>query len=163
MLFVTGTLDERLGGPPQNLNSPNSKKRTIYGRAARTPDSLLTLFDYPDPNITNEQRAVTNTPLQGLFLMNSALVARQAEALVARLGPEPSKPEEQSDRIQLAYRTLYNRPATPAEVERGIAFLKKAQILFDRPDAGAPKAQAPASPTGGAGMGRPAKSARERG
>ena len=153
MLFATGTLDERLGGPPQNLNSLNSKKRTIYGRASRTPNSLLTLFDYPDPNITNEQRMVTNTPLQSLFLMNSGLVARQAEALVARLGTEPTNPEEQTDRIQRAYRILYDRQATRAEVQRGLEFLKKAQLLFDRPDAGAPKAQAPASPAAGAATG----------
>ena len=70
---------------------------------------------------------VTNTPLQGLFLMNSDLMSREADALVARLGPEPSTPEEQADRIQRAYRILYERRATPAEVERGLAFLKKAQ------------------------------------
>jgi len=141
ILFVTGTLDERLGGPPQNLNSANSKKRTIYGRASRNPTGMLTLFDYPDPNITNEQRVVTNTPLQGLFLMNSDLVARQAEALMKRLGPEPANDEEQADRIQRTYRILYDRQASPAEVQRGLEFLKKAQVLFDRPDAGAPKPQ----------------------
>ena len=64
---MSGLLDERVGGPPQELERPASKKRTIYGRAARSPYSLLTLFDYPDPNITSEQREVTNVPLQGLF------------------------------------------------------------------------------------------------
>src|SRR5207247_1645959 len=63
LLFATGTLDERLGGPPQELARANNKKRTIYGRATRSPYSLLTLFDYPDPNITSEQREVTNVPL----------------------------------------------------------------------------------------------------
>ena len=33
LLFATGTLDERLGGPPQELGRANNKKRTIYGRA----------------------------------------------------------------------------------------------------------------------------------
>ena len=82
------SLDERPGGPPQDLARPTNKKRTIYGRAARSPYSLLTLFDYPDPNITSEQREVTNVPLQGLFFMNSDLIQRQADALLARLGPE---------------------------------------------------------------------------
>src|SRR5437588_9651653 len=31
LLFVTETLDERLGGPPQDLARANNKKRTIYG------------------------------------------------------------------------------------------------------------------------------------
>jgi len=145
LLFVTGTLDERVGGPPQNLNNPNFKKRTVYARAARTPDGLLTLFDYPDPNITSEQRSVTNVPLQGLFFMNSDLVARQAEALVARLGPEGATEEERIGRIQRAYRILFAREATQAEVQRGLEFLKKAEILYNRPDAGAPKGQASAA------------------
>jgi mono/diheme cytochrome c family protein len=129
MLFVTGTLDERLGGPPQRLNSPDSKKRTIYARAARNPDNLLTLFDYPDPNITTEQRSVTNVPLQGLFFLNSDLVARQAEALNARLGPEGSTDDENSTRIQRMYRMVLQRSATQTEVQRGLEFLRKATAL----------------------------------
>ena len=141
LLFVTGTLDERVGGEPQNLNSANSKKRTIYGRAARTPNSLLTLFDYPDPNITAEQRSVTNVPLQGLFFMNSDLVARQAEALVARLGPEGTTEEENIARIERAYRILFDRKPSQTEIQRGLEFLKKADVLFKNAPADSAKAQ----------------------
>jgi mono/diheme cytochrome c family protein len=126
LLFVTGTLDERLGGPPQDLARANTKKRTIYGRAARSPYSLLTLFDYPDPNITSEQREVTNVPLQGLFFLNSDLIQREAEALLARVGPDG----DETARIQRAYRILYQRDASAKEVERGIAFLKKSDEMF---------------------------------
>jgi cytochrome c553 len=126
LLFVTGTLDERLGGPPNNLNRAENKKRTVYARAARTPDNTLTLFDYPDPNITSEQRTVTNVPTQGLFFLNSDLMARQAEALVARLGPEGEGEEAATARINRAYRLLYERQATAAEVRRGLQFLKAA-------------------------------------
>jgi hypothetical protein len=129
-LFVTGLLDERPGGPPQELERANSKKRTIYGRAARSPYSLLTLFDYPDPNITSEQREVTNVPLQGLFFMNSDLIQRQADALLAHLGPEGASDEESTARIQRAYRLLFQREPTQVEVQRGLEFLKKATALF---------------------------------
>ena len=91
-LFVSGLLDERTGGSPQELERANSKRRTIYGRAARSPYGLLTLFDYPDPNITSDQREVTNVPLQGLFFLNSDLIQRQADALLGRLGPEDDPP-----------------------------------------------------------------------
>jgi len=128
-LFVTGLLDERAGGPPQELERANSKKRTIYGRAARSPYSLLTLFDYPDPNITSEQREVTNVPLQGLFFMNSDLIQRQADALLTRLGPEGAT-EESTARIQRAYRFLFQRQPTQVEVQRGLEFLKKATALY---------------------------------
>jgi cytochrome c553 len=127
LLFVTGSLDERLGGPPNNLNRPDNKKRTIYARLSRTPDNLLTLFDYPDPNITSDQRSVTNVPTQGLFFMNSPLVARQAEALVERLGPEGEGEEGAIQRIFRAYRLLYERSPTDAEIQRGLQFLKAAE------------------------------------
>src|SRR5205085_9075848 len=127
LLYATSTLDERLGGPPQDLARANNKKRTIYGRAARSPYSLLTLFDYPDPNITSEQRSVTNVPLQGLFFMNSDLVNSQADALAARLLQEGSTDE---DRIRRAYRIVFERDATPAEVQRGMQFLSKPDVMF---------------------------------
>ena len=128
-LFVAGLLDERVGGPPQELERPASKKRTIYGRVTRSPYGLLTLFDYPDPNITSEQREVTNVPLQGLFFMNSDLIQREAEALLARLGPEGPTEEESVGRIQRAYRFLFQREASQAEVQRGLEFLKKADAV----------------------------------
>jgi hypothetical protein len=131
MLFVTGGLDERLGGPPQPLGRADNKKRTIYGRASRSPDDLLTLFDYPDPNITNDQREVTNVPTQGLFFMNSPLVARQAEALVSRLGPEGESEADAIARIQRAYRTLFQRSPSELEMQRGLAFLQKAKAEFN--------------------------------
>jgi hypothetical protein len=132
MLYVTGTLDERVGGPPQSLKSPDFKKRTIYARASRTPDGFLTLFDYPDPNITSEQRTVTNVPLQGLFFMNSDLVSRQADALAARLSQDGGSVEE---KIQWAYRTVFQRRATQAEVQRGEQFLSQAGVLYQRAQA----------------------------
>jgi Protein of unknown function (DUF1553) len=142
LLFATGTLDERLGGPPQDLQRTNTKKRTIYGRATRSPYSLLTLFDYPDPNITSEQREVTNVPLQGLFFMNSDLIQRQAEALLARLGPEGAGEADSIARIQRAYRFLFQREPAQAEVQRGLDFLKKADTLFKSAAAEPQKAQA---------------------
>jgi mono/diheme cytochrome c family protein len=145
LLFVTGTLDERIGGPPQDLARANNKKRTIYGRAARSPYSLLTLFDYPDPNITSEQREVTNVPLQGLFFMNSDLIQRQADALLARLGPDG----DSAARIQRAYKILFQRDASVKEIERGLAFLKRADDLFQAAAVEPQKAQ-PAASDGGA-------------
>ena len=132
MLYVTGNLDERVGGPPQNLRNADFRKRTFYARASRTPDGLLTLFDYPDPNITSEQRSVTNVPLQGLFFMNSDLVNRQADALAARILQEGTSDEE---RIRRAYRIVFERPATQAEVQRGLQFLNQADVLFKRAEA----------------------------
>ena len=126
LLFVAGTLDERIGGPPQDLNQPNNKKRTVYGRISRGgPNRMLLLFDFPDPNASGEQRGETNVPLQGLFFMNSDLVWNQAEAFVKRLGSDDT--DSDAARIQKAYRLLYERRATDAEVQRGLKFLQHAE------------------------------------
>jgi mono/diheme cytochrome c family protein len=123
LLFVSGILDERLGGPPQNLGSPDDKKRTLYGLIARGgPNRLLLLFDYPDPNITTEQRSVTNVPLQGLFFLNSDMIWRDAGLLSDRLGND----EDDAARIDKAYRLLYGRKATDAEMQRAMKFLQDA-------------------------------------
>ena len=129
MLFVSGNLDERSGGPPQDLRSVDSKKRTFYARAARTPDGLLSLFDYPDPNITAEQRSVTNVPLQNLFFMNSDFVTLEAIHLAARLAQAGGTDE---DKIQQAYRIVFQRAPTQAEVQRGLQFLSEASGLYQR-------------------------------
>jgi hypothetical protein len=143
LLYTTSTLDERLGGPPQDLARATAKKRTIYGRASRSPYSLLTLFDYPDPNITSEQREVTNVPLQGLFFMNSDLIQRQAEALLSRLGPEEA---DSTARIQRAYKILFQREPSQMELRRGLDFLKKADDLFKKAAATEPQKEQAASP-----------------
>ena len=64
--------------------------------------------------------------------MNSELVNAEADALAARLMQEGSSDE---DRIQRAYRTVFERPATEAEVQRGLQFLSKANDLFKRAQA----------------------------
>jgi cytochrome c553 len=121
LLFVSGNLDERLGGPPQELASPENRKRTVFGRIRRSPDRMLLLFDFPDPTVSGDQRSVTNVPLQGLFFLNSDLVRRQAELLANRLGSEGNVAK-----INKAYRLLYGREATDAEVRRGLQFLEEA-------------------------------------
>ncbi len=131
LLFVSGNLDENCGGPPQELTSLENKKRTVYGRIRRSPDGMLQLFDFPDPTVSGDQRSATNVPLQGLFFLNSDLVWRQAELLVKRLGSEGDVPK-----IHRAYRLLYGRQATEAEVQRGLRFLEQgdwrqyAQVLL---------------------------------
>jgi mono/diheme cytochrome c family protein len=121
LLFVSGSLDERLGGPAQDLSAAANKKRTVYARVRRSgSDGVLALFDFPDPSVSGDQRAVTNVPLQGLFFLNSDMIWRQADRLAGRLGTEAS---EDAARIHSAYRLLYGRDASDGEVHRGLEFL----------------------------------------
>ena len=85
LLFVSGNLDLQAGGPPAPLEDKN-KRRAVYGFVSRRKlDSMLALFDFPNPNSTSEQRVVTNVPLQRLYLMNSNFVEDQAAGLAKRL------------------------------------------------------------------------------
>jgi hypothetical protein len=108
-----------MGGPPIRLTDEKNRRRTVYGYVSRKKlDTLLALFDHPNPNTTSEQRIVTNVPLQRLFFLNHPLVMEQAESLAARLTGDDRA------RIRQAYRILFSREATPAEVRAGLEFLK---------------------------------------
>ena len=120
LLFVSGKLDPKAGGPPEQLTVEN-KRRTVYGFVSRKDlDPLLALFDFPNPNATSEQRIVTTVPLQGLFFLNSPLMINQTEALAERIGSTG----DQAASIRKTYRLLFGRAATPQEIALGTEFLK---------------------------------------
>jgi hypothetical protein len=124
LLFVSGSLDTTTGGPSAELNDGN-RRRTVYSKISRFKiDAVLRLFDFPDPSITNEQRNATNVPLQGLFFLNSGLVSNLSQLLANRLFVEGHA--DVTAKIRKAYRLLYGREATEAEVRLGIAFLQEA-------------------------------------
>ncbi len=120
MLTVSGELDAKAGGPAADMTEKNLR-RTVYATVARTaPDPTMSLFDFPNSNITSEQRVVTVGPLQRLYFMNSAFVAARAKAIVGRLNGSAA-----GDRINSAYRLLYSRAASAEEVRIGEEFLTK--------------------------------------
>ncbi len=120
LLAVTGTLDMTMYGAPKPLDNTNCR-RTIYGYVGRTkPDSALALFDFPNPNNMSEQRMITVGPLQRLYFLNNEFVAREADALVERLNKGPDE-----RKIGEAYRLLYGRLPTKAEISLGLEFLRQ--------------------------------------
>src|SRR5262249_25711077 len=141
---VSGALDGTFGGPSGNLADASFARRTLYGAVSRhSLDSMLRLFDFPDPNITSARRTLTTVPLQQLFVLNSEFMIGRARELAARLAREFPDDEFPDDgaRIRHTYLLLYGRPATDQEVQVGIEFLQS-------PDDVA-KAASGAEPTGG--------------
>jgi mono/diheme cytochrome c family protein len=121
MLAVSGLLDPKLGGPSADLASPENRRRTSYAKVSRhSLDNLLRLFDFPDPNITADKRAVTAVPLQQLFVLNSEFMERQARALAARLTRGAG---DDAENVRRAFPLLYGRPATDREVAMAVEFL----------------------------------------
>lgn len=125
LLTAAGSLDLRLGGPGEDLASANHRRRTLYTKVSRHDlNPMLRLFDFPDPNLTSEQRAVTTVPLQQLFALNSDFMVRPARELAARL--EREVPGDEAERIRCAYRTVFAREPTPEEQTLASRFLASA-------------------------------------
>jgi len=120
LLFVSGALDTEKAGGPSVLLTPTFNRRTVYGKVSRYKlDDYLQLFDFPSPNLSAEKRFTTSVPLQRLFLMNSDFMQQQGELLARRVAAEP----DNTARIQKAYRLIFGRAATGAEVKAGLSFL----------------------------------------
>jgi hypothetical protein len=120
LLAVAGELDLSMYGPASPLTETN-RRRAIYGYVGRTkPDSMLALFDFPNPNNMSEQRTITVGPLQRLYFLNNDFVLERAKALAERL-------EGDSDerKIMQAYRLLFGRQPAKSEVNLGMDFLRQ--------------------------------------
>jgi cytochrome c553 len=120
LLATAGQLDLAVGGKSIDPQDPKENRRTVYSAVSRLElNRMLALFDFPDPNATADHRAETTTPLQKMFVLNSPFVVAQAAALAERLATE----SDAGARIDRAYRLLYGRPPTDAEVRLGLAFI----------------------------------------
>jgi mono/diheme cytochrome c family protein len=123
MLAVTERLEGAIGGPSQDLASADNRRRTLYGAISRHElNDLLRLFDFPDPNVTAEQRPTTTVPLQQLFVLNSDFLVANAKALSARLAALEA-PDDQA-RVQTAFQIVYGRPASEREVELAVKYVR---------------------------------------
>ncbi len=120
MLYVSGELDLEPGELAVKLDTPTFRKRTVYGFVGRRKlDTMLALFDFPNPLATSEARMPTNVPPQRLFLMNSPFVEDRAKSLAAKAeGPvEPG--------VTRLYRQLFGRAPEAREIALAKEFLAK--------------------------------------
>jgi len=128
MLAVAGRLDMTMGGPSGAADAPANVRRTLYTTVHRRELSkMLQLHDFPEPSLHSPQRMNTTTPLQGLYVLNSPFLTAQATALAERLWREA--PEPPADRVQRAYRLLFARPASEAEVTIALEYLQGSEVL----------------------------------
>ncbi len=134
MLAASGLLDRTLGGTlfhhknyelvfnhtSQDRTTYDSVRRSVYLPVIRNHVyDLFELFDFPNPNTMEGNRAETAVPSQSLWLMNSPFVLKAARALAERL--EGSTAE----RVRSLYRRVHGRAPTDPEIERAAAFLRR--------------------------------------
>ncbi|MFP6762135.1 MAG: DUF1553 domain-containing protein, partial [Planctomycetaceae bacterium] len=145
LLAVSGQLDRSPGSAHAiapwhasrfSLNNPFhaepvSRRRSVYLLTQRLfRHSFFGLFDAPDRNSSTSTRHVSNVPSQALFLMNSALVKEQAEALAARLEQNSEPLDQQLTRL---YRLAFSRDPDPQERASLLSFLASYQAAAGQP------------------------------
>ncbi|MBY0505668.1 MAG: DUF1553 domain-containing protein [Bryobacteraceae bacterium] len=112
LLAVTGELDLTAGGPPVRLQDPGNQRRSVYGFISRRKlDGSLSLFDFPNPNLTADKRSATITPPQQLFLLNGDFAMDRA----AKLARTPD--------VKQLYRAVLGRAPAESELKLAQQFL----------------------------------------
>ncbi|MFK8114446.1 MAG: PSD1 and planctomycete cytochrome C domain-containing protein [Rubripirellula sp.] len=96
-------------------------RRSVYiyvKRSLLTP--LLTAFDFPDPDLTCEDRFKTLQPGQALSLMNSDFAHEQARRLADSIGATKL---DNADIVRRTIQSALARPATDTEILQGSALI----------------------------------------
>jgi hypothetical protein len=118
LVFVTGSLQDRIGGPSQNLLEGFQPRRTLYTFLNRQDlPGLLSVFDFPSPAATSGQRETTTISPQALFLMNAPLMSAVADGVGSR--SDLALVSNSADRIRAVYAILFQR--RPTSGEEGLA------------------------------------------
>ena len=132
-LFVSGLLNDQLGGPsihpyqPAGLWEEGEKRgtyqqdhgnalyrRSLYITIRKTvPPPAMVIFDLPSREVCNTKRTHTNTPLQALALQNNITYVEASRKLAERVLLQSSHTEA---RIKLAFRMATQRHATATEL-----------------------------------------------
>src|SRR5258708_25687103 len=117
MLAVAARLDPSLGGRPVDLwKAPYTTRRTVYGFIDRQDlPGVFRVFDFANPDVSNDQRPRTTVPQQALFAMNAPFVLEQAKALAAR--PDVAGEPDATRRVQALYRLPPGRAPAPHPLE----------------------------------------------
>ncbi|MDP1799561.1 MAG: DUF1549 and DUF1553 domain-containing protein, partial [Planctomycetaceae bacterium] len=146
-LEVSGLLADELGGPPVTPPQPDGVfdftqdkkpwkdaegasryRRALYTQLLRS--SLypgLTVFDFPDPNVSCTRRNRSNTPLQALTLANDKTFTEFARGLGSRLLHTTGSDAE---RITVAMQTCLSRLPSSVERERLLTFLQQQRAAY---------------------------------
>lgn len=126
LLQVAGRLDEQIGGPSIIPDEPANGRRTVYSERSRFQlNSMLALFDFPDPNAHAARRAETTTPLQKLFVLNHPWMLTMCAAVADRCRSENDDLRVQ---IESVYQLLFQRLPSQDELRLGERYIAHADL-----------------------------------
>src|SRR5262245_14080189 len=154
-LAASGLLNSEIGGPSVSPYQPKglweemafgdvfsaqtyvqSAGKDLYRRSMYTfwkrtvPPPSLATFDAPDREKCTARRALTNTPLQALVLMNDPTYIEAARALAQRTLLEVGG--SSAKRVQFAFRQATGRAATVEEVQLLGSLAQKQTAIYQR-------------------------------
>ncbi len=121
LLYVTGQLDEKMGGPEiPSAKALASKRRSLYiQNAAEKESEFMQIFN--GPSVTEcYERKPSVMPQQALALANSELSFAQAKVLAADFEKEKS-----DSFIQKSFERILNRKPKASELKLCQEFLQK--------------------------------------
>ncbi len=154
LLAVSGRLSDARGGSlmqhkqheyakngDNNVHYDKSLLRTVYLPVMRSGlhDAMIA-FDFADPSVSNGDRAATTVAPQALYMMNSDLLMKSAEALAVDLiKPAAAGAADIDDaaRIVLLHQRALGRKPTELELKERGEFLQRyeAALAARQPDA----------------------------
>ncbi len=151
MLFVSGSLDRRFGGPyiPTQRSSaaevvvndshPEAHRRSVYLQQRRTQTlSLLNLFDAPAVTFNCVQRPTTTMPLQSLSQLNSEFALTRAADFARRLDREA--PPDPRYRARLAFELATGHAASDVELRASLSFVEEQTHAYEPAADASPRA-----------------------
>jgi hypothetical protein len=125
LLEVTGSLDEKPAPLSEDLDAADNHRRTVYGKVSRGRlNTVLALYDFPDPTMTAPQRDLTTSPLQQLFVMNSPFMQQRAEDLVKTVETDA----DTTAKVRDMYRRVFDRDPSPKELDFALSYLDKGTL-----------------------------------
>ncbi len=106
-----------------NSSESERNRRSIYihvKRSLLTP--ILTVFDFPDPDLSCEARFATLQPGQALSLLNSDFIHEQAARLAVAMDAANL---DNAEVVQNAIQRVFGRDASETELSDGIELIQK--------------------------------------
>lgn len=139
ILFVSGELDLRMGGPGFDLFEPNSNyvkvytakksfgpeefRRMIYQQKPRMQlDDTFGPFDCPDAGQIAPRRNVSTTPLQALNLLNGPFVVQQVRSFATRV--ERLAGQNPAMQVKQAFLLAFQRLPGQKELSAGVTLVQ---------------------------------------
>ena len=137
VLHLAGMLDPEMGGPTENPNDFNVRRRSLYFTQSRDDQNpFVGMFD--DADIQRcYRRSESIVPQQALALANSRLTLEMSRKISTQIAAElPSGNDDETTFIRHTFEVLLSRQPTDAELSECRSTLSQlTEVLKDSSDA----------------------------